>query len=128
MSKKQDRTYVRKPSDLEQKYDFGKNFGDIRKLISRAERAAADALSAVASISGKLEEINVLRDKLNVVEAQCVYTAMMTDTLLKGQGMKEKIASWYKESLWTAEMVDSAVTKGVITEAEATEIKGQAVT
>ncbi|MBR2388154.1 MAG: XkdX family protein [Clostridia bacterium] len=128
MSKKQDRPYVRKASELEQKYNFSGNFGEIKKLIATAQRAAADALSAVAGVDAKLEEISELASKLNVLEAQSTYTAMMTDTLLKGQGMKEKIASWYKESLWTAEMVDAAVTKGIITEAEATEIKGQAVT
>ena len=128
MSKKQDRPYVRKASELEQKYNFGGNFDEIKNLIATAQRAAADALSAVAGINDKLAEISVLNERLNVIGAQSTYTAMMTDTLLEGQGMKEKIASWYNEGLWTAEMVDSAVTKGVITEAEATEIKGQAVT
>lgn len=36
--------------------------------------------------------------------------------------MYEKIKKWYKQGLWTAEMVENAVSKGVITEAEATEI------
>ena len=30
--------------------------------------------------------------------------------------MKEKIAKWYKQGLWTADMVENAVAKGVITE------------
>lgn len=39
--------------------------------------------------------------------------------------MKEKIAKWYAQELWTADMVRSAVKKGVITEAEAEEILGE---
>ncbi len=29
--------------------------------------------------------------------------------------MKEKIAKWYRQGLWTAEMVGNAATKGVLT-------------
>ena len=36
--------------------------------------------------------------------------------------MKEKITKWYKQGLWTEEMVLNAVQKGVITEQEANEI------
>lgn len=36
--------------------------------------------------------------------------------------MKEKIAKWYKQGLWTEEMVMNAVEKGILTEAEAEEI------
>lgn len=36
--------------------------------------------------------------------------------------MKEKIAKWYKQGLWTAAMVQNAVSKGVLTEEEAEEI------
>ena len=36
--------------------------------------------------------------------------------------MKEKIAKWYAQGLWTADMVRSAVKKGAITEEEAAEI------
>lgn len=36
--------------------------------------------------------------------------------------MKEKIAFWYKNKLWSASMVQDAVNKGVLTEAEAAEI------
>lgn len=32
--------------------------------------------------------------------------------------MKDKIAKWYKQGLWTKEMVRNAVDKGVITEAD----------
>ena len=38
--------------------------------------------------------------------------------------MKEKITKWYKQGLWTAEMVHMAVTKGKITEEDAKEILG----
>lgn len=36
--------------------------------------------------------------------------------------MKEKIAKWYKQGLWTAKMVQDAVTKGKLTSDEAAEI------
>jgi hypothetical protein len=36
--------------------------------------------------------------------------------------MYEKIKKWYKQGLWTAEMVQNAATKNVITEAEVLEI------
>ena len=39
--------------------------------------------------------------------------------------MKNKIAKWYKQGLWTADMVQNAVTKGILTEEKATEILAQ---
>lgn len=36
--------------------------------------------------------------------------------------MKEKIAKWYKQGLWTEAMVTAAVNKGIITAEEAAEI------
>jgi hypothetical protein len=36
--------------------------------------------------------------------------------------MYEKIKKWYKQGLWTAEMVQNAVGKGVITQEQANEI------
>lgn len=36
--------------------------------------------------------------------------------------MKNKIEKWYKQGLWSAEMVQNAVAKGILTEAEASEI------
>ena len=41
--------------------------------------------------------------------------------------MYEKIKKWYKQGLWTEEMVQSAVKKGVITAEEAAEILEVAV-
>lgn len=38
--------------------------------------------------------------------------------------MKDKIALWYKQGLWTAEMVQQAVDKGILTEADYQEIVG----
>lgn len=38
--------------------------------------------------------------------------------------MKNKIAKWYSMGLWSAEMVQNAVAKGILTEAEAAEILG----
>ena len=39
--------------------------------------------------------------------------------------MREKIARWYAQGLWTEDMVRTAADKGVITEAEAEEILGE---
>ena len=36
--------------------------------------------------------------------------------------MKEKIAKWYKQGLWTAAMVQNAVDKGILKPEEAAEI------
>lgn len=36
--------------------------------------------------------------------------------------MKEKIAKWFKQGLWTENMVLNAVTKNVLTKEEAKEI------
>lgn len=36
--------------------------------------------------------------------------------------MYEKINKWYKQGLWTEEMVQNAVTKGILTTDEANEI------
>ena len=36
--------------------------------------------------------------------------------------MKEKIAKWYKQGLWTKAMVQNAITKGKLTADEAAEI------
>lgn len=36
--------------------------------------------------------------------------------------MKEKIKRWYKLGLWTAEMIQNAVNKGVLNQDEANEI------
>ena len=38
--------------------------------------------------------------------------------------MKEKIAKWYDQSLWTSEMVKNAVDQGIITKDQYTEITG----
>jgi hypothetical protein len=38
--------------------------------------------------------------------------------------MKERIAKWYKQGLWTEAMVMNAVEKGILTADEAAEILG----
>lgn len=58
------------------------------------------------------------------IDSKIAYIAMMTDTLLEGQATKAKIEAWYDVALWTADMVNNAVSKGVITSAEAAEILG----
>ena len=36
--------------------------------------------------------------------------------------MKEKIRKWYQQGLWSVEMVQNAVKKGVLTENDASDI------
>ena len=38
--------------------------------------------------------------------------------------MYEKIKKWYKQGLWTAEMVQNAAEKGILTPKQAAEILG----
>lgn len=38
--------------------------------------------------------------------------------------MKEKIALWYRQGLWNAEMVQQAVNKGLLTPEDYSEITG----
>lgn len=38
--------------------------------------------------------------------------------------MYEKILKWYRQGLWTEIMVENAVTKGVLTEEQKTQILG----
>lgn len=40
--------------------------------------------------------------------------------------MKEKIAKWYKQGLWTKTMVKNALKKGVLTAGDYMEIVGEA--
>lgn len=39
--------------------------------------------------------------------------------------MKDKITKWYKQGLWSAEMVANAVAKGIITAEDYKEITGE---
>ena len=39
--------------------------------------------------------------------------------------MKNKISKWYKQGLWSAEMVANAVSKGVISAEDYAEITGE---
>ena len=38
--------------------------------------------------------------------------------------MKDKISLWYKQGLWTAQMVQNAVDKGILTQEDYQEIVG----
>ena len=42
--------------------------------------------------------------------------------------MKDKIAKWYKQGLWSAEQVANAVKKGIITAEDYADITGEAYT
>ena len=80
---------------------------------------SADGTSVVIDLDNNTVSLSCM----DAIEAQTAYTAMMTDTLSVNP-TKAKIEKWYDASLWTAAMVNNAVTKGVLTSAEATEITG----
>lgn len=40
--------------------------------------------------------------------------------------MKERIEKWYKQGLWTVDMVKNAVAKGIITKEQYEELIGEA--
>ena len=53
---KQDRQGVRTPADIERKYDLGRDFSEIEKQLSNAQRTAASAKSTAdnaASMAGE---------------------------------------------------------------------------
>lgn len=56
MSEKQDRQGVRKASELEQKYNFGRNFDNLNGAVVAASRAATNANAAASSANAAAEE------------------------------------------------------------------------
>ena len=76
------------------------------------------------SIVIDLDNNTVSMPYMDAIEAQTVYTAMMTDTLAPWQmnGIKANIEKWYDAALWTADMVNASVDKGILTSAEASGI------
>ena len=56
MSEKQDRQGVRKASELEQKYNFGRNFDKVNGAVVAATRAATNANAAASSANAAAEE------------------------------------------------------------------------
>lgn len=73
------------------------------------------------------EEIEIVTQptQLDRIEAQVTYTAMMTDTLLEVQDMKDKIIKWYKQGLWSFLMVRNAVEKNILTPEDFKEITNE---
>ena len=55
MSEKQDRQGVRKASELEQKYNFGRSFDNLNGAVVAATRAAINANAAASSASKAAE-------------------------------------------------------------------------
>lgn len=57
MLKKQDRQGVRRPADIEQKYNFNKQFSEARKVAEEARRIATDITETDKGLSLKVEAI-----------------------------------------------------------------------
>ena len=58
---KQDRTRARTPTDIEQKYNFGKTFAEVFNLITDAQKAAEEAQKAIDSLDHE-QIFNLLTD------------------------------------------------------------------
>lgn len=76
MSVKQDRTGVRTPAQLEQKYNFGKTFADMLGLINdnrdKADKAASELTDAITRTSTELsrtsEAVNVQASRVTELD------------------------------------------------------------
>lgn len=79
MNKKQDRQGVRTPSDIERKYDLGKNIGEIREVVSVAQRSANEALSSVTNLEKKVNEVE---EKIDNVELEAAISHEWQGTTL----------------------------------------------
>ena len=130
---KQDRQGVRSAADLERKYKFGdisRSKADSRtaqRSATVAQNSASEAIAAANKAATAAEEASKavadVKTAIDRVEAQAVYTAMMTDTLID-TAIKAKITAWHSKALWTDAMVNKAVDKGILSSAEAAEIIG----
>lgn len=76
-------------------------------------------------------EVTPVATKMDEIEAQTIYTAMMTDTLLATETAVtldlhgpwyDKVLLWYQQGLWTTAMLLEAVEKNLIVQDEADEI------
>lgn len=66
---KQDGCAPRTPADLERKFNFGQNFSEQRSLISKAQRAANEAMSSLERLDQK-QLVNLLT---NYGDAKGIY-------------------------------------------------------
>ena len=57
MIKKQDRQGVRKPSELERKYDFNQGFASAKSQAASAQRTANEAMAATVALEEKITEV-----------------------------------------------------------------------
>lgn len=115
-------------------YDITLSDGtELKNLILNGNNFISEQILPDAIFDGNLkpviisdgENATIIEDAVlvsNRVEAQVTYTAMMTDTLMEGEVMFEKIKKWHKQGLWTDAMVRTAARKGLITEKQAQEI------
>lgn len=67
MSEKQDRQGVRKASELEQKYNFGRNFDNLNGAVVAATRAATNANAAASSANAAAEEARQFAEQAGFV-------------------------------------------------------------
>ena len=82
---KQDKTPARTASDLEQKYNFGKSFGEVFGLVDEARRIAAEAENAVNNLDSELDQEEIFNRLTNNGEAQGIYRTEDGDIYINGK-------------------------------------------
>ena len=92
---KQDRTRARTPTDIEQKYNFGKTFAEVFNLITDAQKAAEEAQKAIDSLDHE-QIFNLLTDN---GKKQGIYRGDDGDVYIN--------ASYIKTGTIAAELVDT---------------------
>lgn len=91
MIAKQDRSPVRTPANIEQKYKLDQNFDEIIKIANNAQRAATNAQSTAnnaateaaeaKSIAGGMEtELSAIMSRLEALESAVIATVAVSDS------------------------------------------------
>lgn len=78
MSEKQDRQGVRKASELEQKYNFGRNFDNLNGAVVAANRAASSANAAASAANAAAEAARKAAEEMEA-KADFMITGTMAD-------------------------------------------------
>ena len=75
---KQDRQGVRTPADLERKYNFGKNFGEVMGYARTAENAAARASEAASNAAQATQNLDDKLDQDEILDRLTNDTGVIT--------------------------------------------------
>ena len=88
MSEKQDRQGVRKASELEQKYNFGRSFDKVNGAVVAAMRAATNANAAASSANTAASSANAaaeeVRRSVEEINEELLQVATQVDFVITG--------------------------------------------